>query len=77
MHLRRVVAIALALAAAGLSALAQAPPTRAAHTVPVTVSIISVDGVGDDLDGIGRGDGDFYAGAAFSGGSRLDRKSVV
>jgi uncharacterized repeat protein (TIGR01451 family) len=71
MHLRRVVAIALALAAAGLSALAQAPPTRAAHTVPVTVSIISVDGVGDDLDGIGRGDGDFYAGAAFSGGSRL------
>jgi uncharacterized repeat protein (TIGR01451 family) len=43
----------------------------ASHTVPVTVTITSVDGVGDDLDGIGRGDADFYAGVEFAGGSRV------
>lgn len=48
-----------------------ATPAAAGHTVPVTVTIVSVDGVGDDLDGTGRSDGDFYAGVEFAGGGRV------
>lgn len=57
-----VVGLGLGPTMAGLTA-----KTLASHTVPVTVTITSVDGVGDDLDGIGRGDADFYAGASIDG----------
>ncbi|GAB2642560.1 hypothetical protein [Kribbella swartbergensis] len=50
-------------------ALAASERATAAHSVPVTVTITSVDGVGDDLDGIGRSDADFYAGVEFAGGA--------
>ena len=50
-----------------LLALAGASPASAV-TVPLTVTITSVDGVGDDLDGFGRSDADFYAGVTFDRG---------
>lgn len=45
------------------------PPASAAPSTPLTVTIMSVDGVGDDLDGIGRSDADFYAGVEFGTGT--------
>jgi len=44
------------------------PPVSASHTVPVTITITRVIGIGDDLDGIGRDGPDFYAGASIAGG---------
>ncbi|MFJ7158258.1 hypothetical protein ACIQUQ_25430 [Streptomyces sp. NPDC101118] len=38
-------------------------------SMPVSVTVTSVDGVGDDLDGIGRDDADFYAGVEFNTGT--------
>ncbi len=64
----------LLLALVALSAVFAGPraqPAAASHTVPVTVTITSVDGVGDDLDGIGRSDADFYAGVELAGGARV------
>ncbi|WP_136708197.1 DUF11 domain-containing protein [Agromyces sp. H66] len=45
------------------------PPAVAAPTTPLTVTIMSVDGVGDDLDGTGRSDADLYAGVEFGTGT--------
>src|SRR5712691_11069175 len=53
------------------------PTASASHTVPVTVTITSVDGIGDDLDGIGRDGPDFYAGVEFAGGPRLAGNSFA
>ena len=73
--------IARALLVVGLCAWAvghaYTPTATASHTVPVTVTILSVDGVGDDLDGIGRSDGDFYAGVEFAGGAPLAGNSFA
>lgn len=44
------------------------PQVLASHTVPVTITITRVIGIGDDLDGIGRDGPDFYAGASIAGG---------
>lgn len=68
---RRVGLVIIAMVGAVLAMVANAPASVASHTVPVTVSIVSVDGIGGDLDGIGRADGDFYAGASFADGPRL------
>lgn len=62
-----VFAVVLCTTAAGFGRLTSA---SASHTVPITVTVTGVQGVGDDLDGIGRGDADFYAGVEFNGGSR-------
>ncbi|MFJ5546287.1 hypothetical protein [Streptomyces sp. NPDC093225] len=53
----------------GLVAWVGAPAAHAVPTVPVSVTVTSVDGVGDDLDGIGRSDADFYAGVEFGTGT--------
>ncbi|MEV6110508.1 hypothetical protein AB0M28_38280 [Streptomyces sp. NPDC051940] len=47
----------------------------ASHTVPLTITITSVDGVGDDLDGDFRSDPDFYAGVEVGGGAMDDGNS--
>ena len=68
----------LLLALVALSAVFAGPraqPAAASHTVPVTVTITSVDGVGDDLDGIGRGDADLYAGITFDRGLVSQRRT--
>lgn len=67
---RRLLALPLLLAVGAAPHLV-AGPAAASHTVPVTVTILRVDGVGDDLDGTGRSDGDFYAGVEFAGGPRV------
>ena len=46
-------------------------PIRSRWQSPST----SVDGIGDDLDGIGRADPDFYAGASIAGGAQDDGNS--
>ena len=51
-----------------LSAQPSTPQVSASHTVPVTVTITRVIGIGDDLDGIGRDGPDLYAGASIGGG---------
>lgn len=56
-----------------LLALAGASPASAV-TVPLTVTITSVDAVGDDMDGTGRGDADFYAGVTFERGTAQERR---
>jgi uncharacterized repeat protein (TIGR01451 family) len=67
---RRVATVPLVIMAlVAWLAVAAGERATAAHSVPVTVTITSVDGVGDDLDGIGRSDGDFYAGVEFAGGA--------
>src|SRR5688500_7616344 len=67
-HVRRTAAALAVLFAASLPSSGSPPVALASHTVPLTVSIVTVDGVGDDLDGIGRSDGDFYAGGSIAGG---------
>jgi uncharacterized repeat protein (TIGR01451 family) len=57
-----------------LLALVGASPASAV-TVPLTVTITSVDAVGDDMDGIGRGDADFYAGVTFERGTVQERRT--
>jgi uncharacterized repeat protein (TIGR01451 family) len=57
-----------------LLALAGASPASAV-TVPLTVTITSVDAVGDDMDGIGRSDADFYAGVTFERGTAQERRT--
>src|SRR6266511_4316212 len=66
-HIARCLLIA-ALLFTLLAGSGRISTASASHTVPVTVTIVSVDGVGDDLDGIGRSDADFYAGASIAGG---------
>ncbi|MGH8938500.1 MAG: hypothetical protein ACRDV2_04040, partial [Actinomycetes bacterium] len=39
------------------------------------MTITSVDAVGDDMDGIGRGDADFYAGVTFERGTAQERRT--
>ncbi|WP_438856097.1 hypothetical protein [Agromyces sp. M3QZ16-3] len=65
----RAIAVATVFALAGTGALLGAPAAVAAPTTPLTVTIMSVDGIGDDLDGIGRSDADFYAGVEFGTGT--------
>lgn len=45
------------------------PSAHAVPTVPISVTVTSVDGVGDDLDGTGRSDADLYAGVEFGTGT--------
>ncbi|MGH2444641.1 MAG: NEW3 domain-containing protein [Candidatus Limnocylindria bacterium] len=66
--MRRSPLFIAAVLAASSASVGQPGPTIATHSVPLTISIFSVDGVGDDLDGSGRSDGDFYAGASIAGG---------
>jgi uncharacterized repeat protein (TIGR01451 family) len=57
-----------------LVALVGTTPAQAVPA-PLTVTITSVDGVGDDLDGIGRGDADLYAGITFDLGRVTERRT--
>jgi len=70
---RRTVSVlaALALGAATLVATAGGRPASAVPdpSRTVTVTVTEVTGVGDDLDGIGRSDGDFYVGVEFGTGT--------
>jgi len=61
---------ALILLVTSLVALATGS-TASAVTNPqtITVTVMEVTGVGDDLDGIGRSDGDFYVGVEFGTGT--------
>lgn len=72
---RRAVQITLAVLALVATALLMQPPSATAfHPTRVTVTIVSVDGVGGDLDGVGRDDADFYAGVEFDRGTVLARR---
>jgi len=52
-------------------------PDAVLRTVPVTVTITRVLGIGDDLDGFGRDGPDFYAGVRFAGGPMLAGNSFA
>ena len=55
-------------------ALLGATPAQAV-TAPLAVTITSVDAIGDDMDGIGRSDADFYAGVTFERGTAQERRT--
>src|SRR5918993_3729716 len=69
-----MIALVGAIAVAWVAALLVSPPAVAV-TATLTVTITSVDGVGDDLDGIGRGDADLYAGITFDRGLVSQRRT--
>lgn len=58
-----LLASTLAVLSVGTRASALADPQT------ITVTVTEVTGVGDDLDGIGRSDGDFYVGVEFGTGT--------